>query len=63
MLFSKAPISIQVEILVKDRIPLESIVIICIELEEKMAEAKATICRTSMFGVNNELFSPNRYKF
>ena len=44
MLFSKSPISIQGEILVKDRIPLETIIIICIELEEKMAEAKAAMC-------------------
>ena len=52
------PTDIQAEIVVKDSIPVESILEVCFESEEKMAEAKVTMCLhdTSMFVVDKEMF-------
>lgn len=58
----KYPTDVQAEILVKDRIPTDSILAVCFESEEKMAEAKAAMYSfdTSNFIVDKEIFSPNR---
>ena len=59
---SKYPTDVQAEILVKDEIPSNSILAVCFESEEKMAEAKAAMSSfdTSKFVVDKEIFSPNR---
>lgn len=59
---SKYPTDVQAEILVKDTIPISSIIEVCFESEEKLAEAKAamSLFDTSNFIVNKEIFSPNR---
>lgn len=59
---SKYPTDVQAEILVKDKIPSESIISVCFESEEKMAEAKAAMSSfdTSNFVVDKEIFSPKR---
>ncbi|MCY4297890.1 MAG: DarT ssDNA thymidine ADP-ribosyltransferase family protein [Flavobacteriaceae bacterium] len=56
------PTSVQAEILVKDCIPLRSILEVCFESKEKLAEAKTLMCShdTSNFLIDNEIFSPNR---
>lgn len=53
---------VQAEILVKDEISSDSILAVCFESEEKMAEAKVAMSRfdTSKFVVDKEIFSPNR---
>lgn len=58
----KYPTDVQAEILVKDKIPTDSILAVCFESEEKMAEAKAAMSSfdTSNFIVDKEIFSPNR---
>ncbi len=60
----KYPTCVQAEILVKDSIPLESILEVCFESKEKLAEAKTLMCShdTSNFLIDNEIFSPNRYR-
>lgn len=60
----KYPTDVQAEILVKDAIPSESIIQVCFESEEKLAEAKAAMSsfETSNFVVDKEIFSPNRAK-
>jgi hypothetical protein len=59
---SKYPTDVQAEVLVKDIISSESILAVCFESEEKMAEAKAAMSSfdTSKFTVDKEVFSPNR---
>lgn len=59
---SKYPTDVQAEILVKDKISSDSILAVCFESEEKMAEAKAAMSAfdTSKFVVDKEIFSPNR---
>jgi hypothetical protein len=58
----KYPTDVQAEILVKDKIPSDSIVAVCFESEEKMAEAKAAMSNfdTSKFVVDKDIFSPKR---
>jgi len=58
----KYPTDVQAEILVKDTIPSESIIEVCFESEEGLAEAKAAMSYfdTSNFVVDKEIFSPNR---
>lgn len=60
----KYPTDVQAEILVRDIIPSESIIEVCFESEEKLAEAKAAMSSfdTSNFVVDKEIFSPNRSK-
>lgn len=60
----KYPTDIQAEILVKDKIPSDSIITVCFESEDKMAEAKAAMSSfdTSNFVVDKEIFSSNRSK-
>jgi hypothetical protein len=60
----KYPTDVQAEILVRDSIPSESIIEVCFESEEKLAEAKAAMSSfdTSNFVVDKEIFSPNRSK-
>ena len=55
---------VQAEVLVKDTIPSESIIEVCFESEEKLAEAKAAMSsfETSNFVTDKEIFSPNRLK-
>ncbi|TQO38688.1 uncharacterized protein DUF4433 [Arenibacter algicola] len=58
------PTNVQAEVLVSDNIPADSILNICFENEEKMAEAKAAMSSfdTSKFVLDKEIFSPNRSK-
>lgn len=58
----KYPTDVQAEILVKEKISLDSILAVCFESEEKMAEAKAAMSffDTSKFIVDKEIFFPNR---
>jgi hypothetical protein len=58
----KYPTDVQAEVLVKDRISSDSILAVCFESEEKMAEAKAAMSSfdTSKFVIDKEIFSPNR---
>lgn len=58
----KYPTDVQAEILVKDTIPSNSIISVCFESDEKLAEAKAAMYSfdTSNFVVDKEIFSPNR---
>lgn len=60
---SKYPTDVQAEVLVKDKISSDSILSICFESEEEMAEAKAAMSYldTSKFVVEKEIFSPNRF--
>ena len=60
----KYPTDVQAEILVRDYIPVESILEVCFESEEKLAEAKAAMSsfNTSNFLVDPKIFSPNRLK-
>lgn len=60
----KYPTDVQAEILVKNTIPSGSIIKVCFESEEKLAEAKAAMSSfdTSNFAVDKEIFSPNRLK-
>lgn len=61
---NKYPTDVQAEVLVKDSIPSESIISVCFQTEEKLAEAKAAMYEfdTSNFIVNSEVFNPNRNK-
>ena len=63
-LLPKYPTCVQAEILVKDSIPLESILEVCFESKEKMEEAKAAMHShdTRLFKVDKEIFSPDRSK-
>ncbi|MCY4298060.1 MAG: DarT ssDNA thymidine ADP-ribosyltransferase family protein [Flavobacteriaceae bacterium] len=58
----KYPTCVQAEILVKDIVPLESIIEVCFKSEEEMSEAKAIMYSldTSRFVVDEEIFSPGR---
>lgn len=60
----KYPTDIQAEILIKNSLPLNSIISICFQSEEKLAEAKAAMYEfdTSKFVVDAKIFSPNRNK-
>lgn len=59
---SKFPTSVQAEVLVKDEIPVESIIEVCFDSQENLASAKAALSEfnTNNFIVNKEIFSPNR---
>lgn len=61
---SKYSTDVQAEILVKDTIPSESIIEVCFESEEELAEAKAAMSsfNTNNFVIDKEIFSPNRSK-
>lgn len=58
----KYPTDIQAEVLVKDMIPLESILSVSFETDLDLAQAKAALYTfdTSKFNVNPEAFTPNR---
>ena len=60
---NKYPTDVQAEVLVKDSIPLESVISVCFESEEKLAEAKAAMNKfnTKNFVVNPNIFSPKRF--
>jgi hypothetical protein len=59
---SKFPTNVQAEVLVKDGIPIESIIQVCFDSQESLASAKAALSEfnTSNFVVDKEIFSPNR---
>ncbi|MCH8490787.1 MAG: DUF4433 domain-containing protein [Oceanicaulis sp.] len=59
---SKFPTNVQAEVLVKDEIPVESIIQLCFESQESLASAKAALSEfnTSNFVVDKDIFSPNR---
>lgn len=54
----------QAEILVKDTIPIDSIINVCFQTKEELAQAKAAMSefRTTNFIVNPEIFNPKRQK-
>lgn len=56
------PTNIQAEVLVKDAIPIESIIEVCFDSQESLASAKAALSefKTSNFVVDKEIFLPNR---
>ncbi len=60
----KYPTDVQAEILVKDSLSADSIISVCFQSDEKLAEAKAAMYEfnTEKFTVNSEIFSPKRYK-
>ncbi|WP_417359704.1 DarT ssDNA thymidine ADP-ribosyltransferase family protein [Galbibacter sp.] len=60
----KYPTDVQAEILVKNSIPADSIISVCFESEEKLAEARAAMSSfdTNKFKVDKAIFSPNRSK-
>lgn len=59
---ARYPTDVQAEILVKNIVPSESIIAVCFESEENLAEAKAAMSYfdTNNFIVDKEIFSPNR---
>lgn len=59
---SKFPTNVQAEVLVKDEIPVESIIQVCFESQESLASAKAALSEfnTNNFIIDKEVFSPNR---
>lgn len=61
---TRYPTDVQAEVLVRDAIPAESILEVCFDTKESMAEAKAAMSsfQTSNFVVDKEIFSPNRTK-
>ena len=67
-IIDKYPTNVQAEVLVKHSIPLESILQVCFDDENIMAEAKGAVSAynldydTSNFIVDKEIFSPNRSK-
>lgn len=63
-LADKYSTDVQAEVLVKDSIPVESIISVCFDSESDLAEAKAALQEfdTSKFIVDHSIFSPNRYK-
>jgi len=54
--------NVQAEVLVKDTIPLESIMEVCFENEEELAAARGAMYSfdTSKFVIDKNIFSPNR---
>jgi len=58
----KFPTNVQAEVLVKDEIPVESILEVCFNSQQSLASAKAALSEfnTSNFVVDKEIFSPNR---
>lgn len=58
----KFPTNVQAEVLVKDEIPVESIIKVCFDSQESLASAKAALSEfyTSNFVVDKEVFLPNR---
>ncbi|NEV94193.1 DUF4433 domain-containing protein [Psychroflexus sp. YR1-1] len=60
----KYPTDVQAEILVKNEIPSDSIMSVCFESKEELAEAKAAMYSfdTSKFLIDEEIFSPDRSK-
>lgn len=60
----KYPTDVQAEILIKDSLSSKSIISVCFQSEEKLAEAKAAMYEfdTSNFIVDSEVFNPNRNK-
>ena len=61
---NKFPTDVQAEILIKNSLPSSSIISVCFQTEEKLAEAKAAMYEfdTKKFIVNSEIFNPNRNK-
>lgn len=59
---SKYPTNVQAEVLVKDEIPVESIIEVCFDSQESFASAKAALSEfnTNNFVVDNEIFSPKK---
>lgn len=59
---SKYPTNVQAEVLVKDEIPVESIIEVCFDSQESLASAKAALSEfnTGKFIVDKDIFSPNR---
>jgi hypothetical protein len=59
---SKYPTDTQAEVLVKGYIPTDSIINVCFQSEEDLAEAKGALYEfdTSKFVVDKDIFSPNR---
>lgn len=58
----KFPTNVQAEVLVKDEIPVESIIEVCFDSKESLASAKAALSEfnTSNFVVDKDIFSPKR---
>ena len=58
----KFPTNVQAEVLVKDFIPVESIISVCFESETDLASAKAALYEfdTRKFIIEAEIFSPKR---
>lgn len=67
-IIDRYPTNVQAEVLVEHSIPLESILQVCFDDENTMAEAKGAVSAynlaydTSNFVVDKEIFSPNRSK-
>jgi hypothetical protein len=59
---SKYPTNVQAEVLVKNEIPIESIIEVCFESQLSLAAAKAALAEfnTSNFVVDKEIFYPSR---
>lgn len=59
---TKFPTNVQAEVLVKDEIPVESIIEVCFDSKESLASAKAALSEfnTSNFVVDKDIFSPKR---
>lgn len=55
---SKFPTNVQAEVLVRDEIPVESIIEVCFDSQESLASAKAALSEfnTSNFVVDKEIF-------
>lgn len=58
---SKFPTNVQAEVLVRDEIPVDSIIEVCFDSQESLASAKAALSEfnTDNFVVDKEIFSPN----
>ncbi len=58
----KFPTNVQAEVLVKDEIPVASIIEVCFESRENLASARAALSEfnTTNFVVDKKIFSPNR---
>jgi len=59
---SKFPTNVQAEVLVRDEIPVDSIIEVCFDSQESLASAKAALSEfnTDNFVVDKEIFSPNK---
>lgn len=58
----KFPTNVQAEVLVKDEIPVASVIEVCFDSQENLASAKAALAEfnTTNFVVDKKIFSPNR---